>query len=168
MGHSSVQLFFFTVKIVLCNLNLDFCNMPEFNLSNSYQKNTLCPGSAVIFRVAESLINGTKGIADVTALWFSQMLTRNQTKTGGMRNSSLILHTEVPISHKVRDYLYNRKTQTQHPRTEIHSKDLCMQPPKQGTLRSQGPTASFQNEGEMNTYNTQLLQQDFSISLFED
>lgn len=43
-----------------------------------------------------------------------------------------------------------------------------MQPPKQGTLRPQGPTASFQNDEEMNTYNTQLLEQDFPVSLFED
>lgn len=43
-----------------------------------------------------------------------------------------------------------------------------MQPPKHSTLRARGPTASFQNEGEMNTHNTQLLEQDFPVSLFED
>lgn len=43
-----------------------------------------------------------------------------------------------------------------------------MQPPKQSTLGPQGPKASFQNEGEMNTYNTQLLEQGFPVSLFED
>lgn len=28
--------------------------------------------------------------------------------------------------------------------------------------------ASFQNQGEMNTYNTQLPEQDFPVPLFED
>lgn len=82
--------------------------MPEFNLSNSYQKNTLCPGSAVIFRIAESLIKGTKTIRDVTSLWFSQVLTRNQTNAGVMRSSSLTLHTEVLISH--RDYIIDKSS----------------------------------------------------------
>lgn len=75
--------------------------MPEFNPGKSYQKNTLCPGPAVILRVIESLINNIKSVADVTSLWFSQVLTRNQTNSGAMRNSSLTLHTELPISCKV-------------------------------------------------------------------
>lgn len=63
-----MQPFFFTVETALCNLNLDYCNMPEFNPSKRYQKNTLCPRRAVVLWVGKSLIKGIKSIADATSL----------------------------------------------------------------------------------------------------
>lgn len=48
-------------------LNLDCCNMPEFNPSKSYQDNT-DPRLAVILRVVKSLMKGMKSIADVTSV----------------------------------------------------------------------------------------------------
>lgn len=139
-----------------CNLNLDYCNTPGFNPSKSYQKNTLCPGPAVILRIVESLIKGIKSVADVISLWFSQALTRNQTNSGAMRNSSLTLHTELPILHKA--IWYFSKWINPVTTTEIHSKAPCTQPPKTRhtwTTESHGFCPELRGD---DTYDTQLLE----------
>lgn len=68
--------------------------------SKSYQKSILLAGSAVTLRVTESLNKDIQSIADVAYLWSGQTLTRNQTNPDAMGNSSLTVHTKLPISHK--------------------------------------------------------------------